>query len=145
MLLASQEKILDISNFSKNDNSKVINVLSDKLHLYSAHSGTQQPEAGIEEHKAMQVPQATLLENLTLANKDSSVGSAKLPSQWGCESQTEAALPSAFTECARSQLQPSVSPCTESSMHRRLLRTCAQRQHTNTQTCKPVAPAMRQC
>lgn len=63
----------------------------------------------------MQVPQATLLESLTLANKDSS---AKLPSQWGCGSQTKAALPSALTECARCQLQPSAPPCTESSMHR---------------------------
>lgn len=78
MLLASQDKILDIPNFPKNNNSKVINVLSDKLNLYSAHSRTQQPEAGIREHKAMQVPQDTLLENLTLANKDSSVGSAEL-------------------------------------------------------------------
>lgn len=145
MLLASPDKIPDISNFSKNNNSKVINVLSDKLNLYSAHSGTQQPEAGIREHKAMQVPQATLLENLTLASKDSSAGSAKLPSQWGCKSQAETALPSALTECARCQLQPRVSPCTESSMHRCLLRTCAQRQHTYTQTCKPAAPAMRQC
>lgn len=83
MLLASQDKILDIPNFPKNNNSKVINVLSDKFNLYSAHSGTQQSEAGIGEHKAMQVPQATLLENLTLANKDSSVGSTELPSQWG--------------------------------------------------------------
>lgn len=143
--MASQNKIPDIPSFSKNDNSKVINVLSDKLHLYSAHCKTQQPEAGIGEHKAMQVPQATLLENLTLANTDSSVGFAKLPSQWGCKSQTEAAPPSAPTKCVRCQLQPSVSPCTESSMHGCLLHTCAHRQHTNTQTCKPAAPAMRQC
>lgn len=115
ILLASQDKIPDIANFSKNDNSKVINVLSDKLRLYYAHWGTQQPKARIREHKAVQMPQATLLENVTLANKDSS---AKLPSQWGCESQTEAALLSALSECATCQLQPRAPACTESSMHR---------------------------
>lgn len=80
----------------------------------------------------MQMPQATLLEILPLANKDSSVGSPKLPSQWGCESQTEAVLPSALTECARCQLQHSVSSSTKSSMHRCLLRTCAEAAHKHT-------------
>lgn len=82
LLLASQDKISDIPNFSKN-NSKVINVLSD-IYTYTLPTvePTQQPDAGIREHKAMQVPQAAFLEILTLANKDSSVGSAKLPSQF---------------------------------------------------------------
>lgn len=143
-LLASQDKIPDIPNFSKNDNSKVINVLSGKLHLYSAHRGTQQPEAGIGEYKQCR------------CHKPHSLRSSLWPTR-----TAQLALPSCPVSGAASPRQrqffpvhsPSVQGVSSSTVFPLAQRAACtdaccvpvQRQHTNTQTCKPAAPAVRQC